>query len=1121
MYTVLYVDDEPDLLVVGQQFLERSPEFRVVPLTSAPEALASEEIRNCDAIVSDYQMPDMDGIAFLKAVREQHGDIPFILFTGRGREEIVIQAINNGADFYLQKGGDAKAQFAELEHKIRQAVARRQAEHSLVESEKRLADIINFLPDPTFAIDREGRIIAWNRAIVEMTGASASEMLGRGDHEYTVPFYGDHRPALIDMVSEPDEVLSQHYTHLSRDRGVLTGETSIVSPGGRPRILMATARPLYDRQGGIAGAIESLRDISGVRAAEEALRASEEKYRLVVEHSQDAVYIHRSDHVLFANNRASELTGYTNDELMAIRLWELVHPDDRAPLMENAQKRFAGEEVPSGFTARLIMKDGRERPCEFFVDLVMYQGAPAIIGIARDITVRKEAEDSLRASETRFRELAELLPQIVFEMDKDFRITYANRHAHTFTGVTPEDLARGYTALDLIAPGDHGRARENIRKIILGEVVDHHEYKMIRRDGTSFSALIYAAPILNNGDLTGFRGQIVDVSDRKRTEEALRISEERLHMALEASNNGLFDWDMAADKTYVSPQYYEMLGYAPGERTEQYETWFSQVHPDDAPLISRIISEYRDGRRGDHEMEFRLRTKDGGWKWILGRAKITLRDPEGKPLRMVGIYKDITGRKLAEHTLQESESYLRLITENMADLISRINADRTITYVSPSIERLLGYRSSDLVGQLVTRYLHPDDTWRVLQETHAAIGQHLPTVRLEYRYLHHNGEYRWIESETRILYDDDGEYDGMILSSRDISDRKRVEAALRESEDKYRHILVNLQDAYFRMDRDGVITMANPSAARIYGYRSPDEMIGMSISSLFRDPAQRAQVKEFLDKNGKVSDLTGEGRRKDGSFFWVSISVQYLMDSGEHVIGTEAIARDISERKVMEHAVHEANRKLNLLNNITRHDVTNQLTALQGYVQLAEIKKPDPVVMDYLHRIGEAAGTIERQITFTRDYQELGVHAPSWSALDKVVAKASGTTVPVRVSGTCRSVSVLADPMLERVFFNLFENAVRHGRSVTGITVRCEREPDGLLVIVEDDGVGIKPHEKEKIFTKGYGKNTGFGLFLSKEILAITGITIHETGTFGKGARFEMLVPKGAFRLPDKKGKNA
>ncbi len=154
MLKVLYVDDEAELLEIGRIFLERSPEFRVETRTSAREALASMETLAYDAIVSDYQMPGMDGIEFLKAVRERYGDIPFILFTGKGREEVVIAAINNGADFYLQKGGAPDAQFAELAHKIRKAVERRQALEALKDSEQRLADIINFLPDATFAIDR-------------------------------------------------------------------------------------------------------------------------------------------------------------------------------------------------------------------------------------------------------------------------------------------------------------------------------------------------------------------------------------------------------------------------------------------------------------------------------------------------------------------------------------------------------------------------------------------------------------------------------------------------------------------------------------------------------------------------------------------------------------------------------------------------------------------------------------------------------------------------------------------------------------------------------------------------------------------------------------------------------
>ena len=180
MICVLYVDDELNLLQIGKLFLERNGQFTVDTISSASKALPLLGQKNYDAIISDYQMPVMDGIGFLKAVRASGNDIPFILFTGRGREEVVIEAINNGADFYLQKGGDPSAQFAELAHKIRQAVGRKQAERSLKESEKRLADIFNFLPDATCAIDNTGHVIAWNRAIEDMTGVPSAEMLEKG-----------------------------------------------------------------------------------------------------------------------------------------------------------------------------------------------------------------------------------------------------------------------------------------------------------------------------------------------------------------------------------------------------------------------------------------------------------------------------------------------------------------------------------------------------------------------------------------------------------------------------------------------------------------------------------------------------------------------------------------------------------------------------------------------------------------------------------------------------------------------------------------------------------------------------------------------------------------------------
>ncbi|HNT09202.1 response regulator, partial [Methanoculleus sp.] len=170
MISVLYVDDEPALLELTRLFLERYGNYSVDTAISALDALDMMKAAPYDAIISDYQMPVMDGIALLKHLRAEDSSTPFILFTGRGREEIAIEALNAGADFYLQKGGEPGSLFAELEHKLRLAVERRRIADELSESRQRMTAIVSHLPDATFAIDLEGKVIVWNRAMEEMTG---------------------------------------------------------------------------------------------------------------------------------------------------------------------------------------------------------------------------------------------------------------------------------------------------------------------------------------------------------------------------------------------------------------------------------------------------------------------------------------------------------------------------------------------------------------------------------------------------------------------------------------------------------------------------------------------------------------------------------------------------------------------------------------------------------------------------------------------------------------------------------------------------------------------------------------------------------------------------------------
>ncbi len=220
--------------------------------------------------------------------------------------------------------------------------------------------------------------------------------------------------------------------------------------------------------------------------------------------------------------------------------------------------------------------------------------------------------------------------------------------------------------------------------------------------------------------------------------------------------------------------------------------------------------------------------------------------------------------------------------------------------------------------------------------------------------------------------------------------------------------------------------------------------------------------------------------------------------------------------KDSEAAFHTANKKLNLLSSITRHDIKNQLLGLMGFIELSKEKCTDPEMLHFIEREDTAAQTIRRQIEFTKNYEDIGVHAPTWQDLGVHLAALRSLLSygEIEVTVTIEGVEVFADPLLEKVFENLIENSHRHGERVRHISfTSIQSEPDTLTIVYEDDGIGVNETDKARIFEKGFGKNTGLGLFLSREILAITGLSIKESGVYGKGVRFEILVPKGKFRF--------
>ncbi|MFA4860450.1 CHASE4 domain-containing protein [Methanoregula sp.] len=346
---------------------------------------------------------------------------------------------------------------------------------------------------------------------------------------------------------------------------------------------------------------------------------------------------------------------------------------------------------------------------------------------------------------------------------------------------------------------------------------------------------------------------------------------------------------------------------------------------------------------------------------------------------------------------------------------------------------------------------------------------------------------------------------------------------LQESEERYRMLAESAHDLIFTIDSTGRITYVNTRVAEVFG-QTKEEIVNRPCTTLFPGESgskMRENIARVLSSGeteaGEYSlPLPGGERWQD------TILIPYK-DNGGRVTGVLGISRDITLRKQAEQALVMANKKLNLLSITTRHDILTQLTALRTYIELSREQVKDETVLDFIENAENIAKTINRQICFTRDYQGMGDKKPVWQNVCTSIIAISHTlplgSVKIRVGFS--DLEVYADPMFEKVFYNLIDNTLRHGgkkRSV--MTFSCERSGTGCVIICEDDGIGVPDENKNRIFEQGFGSNTGLGLFLSKEILDITDISITENGIPGKGARFEILVPEGRFRFTGAEGEH-
>ena len=358
---------------------------------------------------------------------------------------------------------------------------------------------------------------------------------------------------------------------------------------------------------------------------------------------------------------------------------------------------------------------------------------------------------------------------------------------------------------------------------------------------------------------------------------------------------------------------------------------------------------------------------------------------------------------------------------------------------------------------------------------------------------------------------------------------KEKDAALAQSEARYALTLDAVNDGIWDWDVPSGKAYLSPHYYTLLGYDNSEFPATYATWRTLVHPEDLSRVEADLEHHIKTDTSFAIDLRmktKSGAWTWVGTRGMAVEKGADGiVVRMVGTLSDVTGRKLAEEALRTANRQLNLLSSVTRHDILNQLMALKGYLELShDILDNKEILTGYIRKEEQVAEAIERQITFTHEYQELGAAAPIWQNVNAGIqdAVASLPVRAVRVEVDRTDLEIYADPMFGKVFYNLIDNALRYGgEKMTTIRVSSQESAHGMVIICEEDGVGVPADDKKRLFTRGFGKHTGLGLFLSREILSITGITIAENGVPGTGARFEITVPKDRYRCvatrqPDK-----
>lgn len=816
------------------------------------------------------------------------------------------------------------------------------------------------------AITCEGRIVFANPALSDITGYAVEELLALTSEDISQLFHPEDRDYVFGYMRDrlAGKAAPEHY------------QFRMIHKSGAIRWIEVYAKVIEFR--GKPAIQRLIIDFTERKQMERALEEEEKKYRTLVEQSLQGIAIAQMDRVLFANPAFEEMTGYTFEELATLTAEKLMHPDDRERALRLLQDRLTGKVVPPHQQYRLIRKDGTIAWVETFATRIEFEGNPAAQIAFIDITDRKKTEAALQQSEVRFRDLANLMPQTLFETDLQGHFTYTNRHGLETFGYALDEVTGGLSVPDVLIPEDRDRARQNMAMLLRGEKHRGAEYTAVRKDGTTVPILIFASPIMQNNTQIGFRGVSIDISDRKENEEALKKSEREKALILQSTSDTIVYQDRELKIIWANDAASQQIGKTPEEMAGKYcyEVWREQTEPCIAcPVV--------DALQTGEAQEMETITPDGRI-WI--DRGYPVRDEEGEIIGVVEVATDITDLKKAEEALRESEERFRRLAENAQDVVFRVQIKPVFRYdyMSPAIENISGYGPEEYYKdpQLGLKTVHPDDLPKleVLRERPVLDGK--PTIL---RWIHRNGEVRWTEDRTTPVFDEGGNVVAIEGVTRNITDQKLTEEALRESEEKYRNLVEQSVQGLVIM-QEGRIVFANSVLESISGFTLED-IYNLSAEDFMElvHPEDRNELLARLgDRSQELPPMpTFEIRIRDkkGNYRWISAVGTWIEFGGQ--LAVQAAFLDITERKLAENELRKSEEKYrDLVENIGdvvyATDPTGVITYISPPIEAIIGYKPSEIVRksfaDFLHPEDRQEGiehfqSASLEQTATQDYR--------------------------------------------------------------------------------------------------------------------------------------------------------